>query len=47
MNYKKIDYFNEEYKARFDEVYLQRIYKWKEFNCFQDNWDINSSDFTS
>ena len=47
MNYKKIDYFNEEYKARFDEVYLQSIYKWKEFKCFQDNWDINSSDFTS
>ena len=47
MNYKKIDYFIEEYKARFEEVHLQEIYKWKAFKCFQDNWDINSSDFTS
>jgi hypothetical protein len=47
MNYKKIDYFKEEYKARFDEVHLREIYKWKAFKCFQDNWDINSSDFTS
>ena len=47
MNYKKVDYFKEEYKARFDEVHLQEIYKWKAFKCFQDNWDINSSDFTS
>ena len=47
MNYKKINYFIEEYKARFEEVHLQEIYKWKAFKCFQDNWDINSSDFTS
>jgi len=47
MNYKKIDYFKEEYKARFDGIRLQEIYKWKAFKCFQDNWDINSSDFTS
>jgi len=47
MNYKKINYFKEQYKARFEEVHSQEIYKWKAFKCFQDNWDINSSDFTS
>ena len=46
MNYKKIDYFKEEYKERFDELHLKEIYKWKAFKCFQDNWDINKSDIT-
>jgi hypothetical protein len=47
MNYKKIDYFKEEYKARFDKIHLDEIYKWKAFKCFQDNWNIESDDFTS
>jgi hypothetical protein len=47
MNFKKIHYFKEEYKARFEEIHLQEIYKWKAFKCFQDNWDINSSEFVS
>ncbi len=47
MNLKKINIFKEEYKARFEEIHLQEIYKWKAFKCFQDNWDINSSEFVS
>ena len=31
MNLKIIDYFKEEYKARFEEIHLQEIYKWKAF----------------
>jgi len=47
MNIPKINFFIKEYKARFDEIHLQEIYKWKAFKHFNDHWDINSPNFTS
>ena len=47
MNYNRLESYIEQYKARFDEIHLDEIYKWKAFKCFQDNWDINSSEFVS
>ncbi len=29
----------------FDRVHNQEIYKWKAVKCFQDNWNLNTSNF--
>jgi len=46
LNFKKIEYYINEYKVNFEEVHLQEIYKWKAFKCFQDNWDVDSQNFS-
>lgn len=47
MNRQIIKSYIKEYKNQFDFVHNQEIYKWKAVKQFQDNWDINSSDFYS
>jgi hypothetical protein len=47
MKIKLVKSYIDNYKSNFQEVHLQEIYKWRAFKCFQDNWDINSPDFTS
>src|SRR5690606_6911494 len=37
----------EQYKNQFSEVNQFEIYKWKAVKQFQDNWDIDASDFCS
>ncbi|MEM7028196.1 MAG: DUF3883 domain-containing protein [Chloroflexota bacterium] len=39
--HKLIDHYKEE----FSEIDPQEIYKWKAVKCFQDNWDIDATDF--
>ena len=45
INIQKISFFIKEYKAQFDDIHLQEIYKWKAFKHFQDHWNTNSSNF--
>mgnify|MGYP001193417080 CR=1 FL=1 len=47
MQIKLVKSYIDKYKSNFQEVHLQEIYKWRAFKCFQDNWDINSPDFSS
>ena len=47
MNRQIIKSYIKEYKNQFDFVHNQEIYKWQAVKQFQDNWDINSSDFYS
>ena len=35
----------DKYKLDFDRVNRQEIYKWKAVKCFQDNWDIEATNF--
>jgi len=34
-----------DYKANIAVVHEEEIYKWKAVKCFQDNWDIDATDF--
>lgn len=45
MNREIIDSFIDSYKINFESVHRQEIYKWKAVKCFQDNWNIDASDF--
>jgi hypothetical protein len=45
MNLQILKKYIEEYKINFEKVNQQEIYKWKAVKCFQDNWDINATDF--
>jgi len=47
MNRQIVKAYIEEYKNQFDFVNQQEIYKWKAVKQFQDNWDINATDFYS
>jgi len=47
MNRKIVKSYIEEYKKNFERVHDQEIYKWKAIKQFQDNFDINSTDFFS
>jgi len=47
MNKQIIKSYIKEYKNRFDFVNQQEIYKWKAVKQFQDNWDIDATDFYS
>lgn len=47
MNRQLIKSYIKEYKSQFDIVNQQEIYKWKAVKQFQDNWDINATDFYS
>lgn len=45
MNRQLIESYIESYKTNFVSVHRQEIYKWKAVKCFQDNWQLNASDF--
>jgi len=47
MNRQIIKSYINEYKIRFDFVNQQEIYKWKAVKQFQDNWNIDATDFYS
>ena len=47
MNLQKVKSYIKEYKNQFDFVNQQEIYKWKAAKQFQDNWEINATDFHS
>ena len=47
MNRQIVKSYIAEYKNQFDFVNQQEIYKWQAVKQFQDNWDINATDFYS
>lgn len=47
MNKQVIKYYINEYKDKFEYVNQQEIYKWKAVKQFQDNWNIDATDFYS
>lgn len=34
-----------QYKAEFSKIRAEEMYKWQAVKCFQDNWDIDATDF--
>ena len=46
MNLEILKYYIREYKLNFERVSKQEIYKWKAVKCFQDNWDLETRDFS-
>jgi len=47
MNKQVVKSYIKEYKSQFEFVNQQEIYKWKAVKQFQDNWDIDATDFYS
>ncbi len=47
MNIQKVREIIKLYKQYFPKIHREEIYKWQAVKCFQDNWDINASDFYS
>lgn len=45
MNNQKVREIIKGYKRHFKSIHKEEIYKWHAVKCFQDNWDINASDF--
>ena len=45
MNLQTLRKYIDEYKLNFDSVNQEEIYKWRAVKCFQDNWDIEATDF--
>lgn len=45
MNNQKLKSYINSYKEQFDFVNQNEIYKWKAVKQFQENWDIDASDF--
>jgi hypothetical protein len=45
MNRQILRQYIDEYKLDFERVNQQEIYKWKAVKCFQDNWNIEASNF--
>ncbi len=45
MNRRILRQYIEEYKLEFQRVNQQEIYKWKAVKCFQDNWNIEATNF--
>ncbi|MEI6529821.1 MAG: hypothetical protein WCN88_05540 [Candidatus Falkowbacteria bacterium] len=45
MNIQILRRYIDEYKLDFDKVNQQEIYKWKAVKCFQDNWNIEATNF--
>lgn len=45
MNLEKLNAIIQLYKKEFDRINRREIYKWQAVKCFQDNWDIDRSDF--
>lgn len=47
MNNKKVREIIKIYKQNFKAISKEEIYKWRAIKCFQDNWNINASDFST
>mgnify|MGYP005863386257 FL=1 len=47
MNKQIVKSYIEEYKKDFDRINGQELYKWKAVKQFQNNWNINASDFAN
>lgn len=45
MNRQILNHYIQEYKLHFNRVNHYEIYKWKAIKCFQDNWEIEASNF--
>ena len=45
LNYNKLDEAIDEYKKVFASHWKKEEYKWIAVKWFQDNWDINATDF--
>jgi hypothetical protein len=45
MNRQILKQYIHEYKTDFERVNQQEIYKWKAVKCFQDNWNIEATNF--
>lgn len=45
MNLKKVEGIIRTYKARFDAISKEEIYKWRAVKRFQDEWDITADNF--
>jgi hypothetical protein len=45
MKLEKLRSLLTEYKREFPRIYKDEIYKWQAVKTFQENWDINASDF--
>lgn len=45
MNRQILRQYIDEYKLDFERVNQQEIYKWKAVKCFQDNWNIEATNF--
>lgn len=46
MNLKKVEEIIKSYKKHFNAINEAEIYKWRAVKHFQDNWDIDSDNFT-
>lgn len=46
MDSEKVRNLIKVYKREFDVISKSEIYKWRAVKCFQDNWNINSSEFS-
>ena len=44
-NTQKIKDFLEQYKNNFTQYWLNEKYKWQAIKCFQDNWNIDATNF--
>ncbi len=47
INTEKLKQVIEAYKADFSDYFEKERYKWEAVKCFQDNWNINASDFVA
>lgn len=45
MNINKLQYYLEQYKLNFNSINTLELYKWKAVKQFQENWDLNHSNF--
>ena len=45
MNNQKVREIIKGYKRHFKNIHNEEIYKWRAVKCFQDNWDIQATDF--
>lgn len=47
INYKKLDRIIASYIDNLDDYLPNEIYKWESINCFQENWNLEDTDFLS
>ena len=47
MNRQIVKFYIEEYKSQFKFIHKEEIYKWQAVKQFQDNWNIDATDFYS
>ena len=46
FNYARLNEILKVYKKDFASWWNEEKYKWEAIKCFQDNWDVNASDFS-